>query len=339
MQCCSRRPSIFLDRWRSFGYNVLIVSEKKLRLKPVYWSILIFIIAQCFMFAVAVREEPFLKTNNIPLPPQPTQPIVFWPQPATTSPAGVVTPPVSANSSLGPILLYFAGLIVVVGMVLFFIPLSALKYLFRVLFALLFTWGVFILCVFWLPLWAAVAIGVAAGVAWLLFTRVWLHNLVMIIAVASVAAVFGRLISPWTAMILLGALALYDFFAVRFGYMLWMANKMSQTVALPAFILPSHAGELRSPVVHTDLTKVAETPVDDRAYSVLGGGDIAFPLLLTASVYFARGLGSSLIIAAFGFAGLVAAYLIQSFILKGKPIPALPPIAVLSLIGLLIVIL
>jgi hypothetical protein len=122
------------------------MSEKKLRFKPVYWSILIFIIAQCFMFAVATREEPFLKANDIYMPPQPTQPIVFWPQPVTTSPTGVVTPPVSANSSLGPILLYFAGLIVVVGLVLFFIPLSALKYLFRVLFALLFTWGVFILC-------------------------------------------------------------------------------------------------------------------------------------------------------------------------------------------------
>ena len=312
---------------------------KKPRFKPVYWSILIFIIAQCFMFAVATREEPFLKANDIYVPPQPTQPIVIWAQPAITSDTGVVTPEVPATSSLGPILLYFAGLIVVVGLVLFFIPLSALKYLFRLLFALLFTWGVFILCVFWLPLWAAVAIALAAGMAWLFFTRVWLHNLVMIIAVASVAAVFGRLISPWTAMILLGALAIYDFFAVRFGYMLWMANKMSQTVALPAFILPRHGAELRSPVVHMDLTKVAETDPEDRAYSVLGGGDIAFPLLLTASVYFARGLGSSLLIAAFGLAGLLGAYLIQSFILKGKPMPALPPIAVLSLIGLLVVLL
>jgi len=313
--------------------------DKKARFKPVYWSILIFIVAQCFMFAVAIREEPFLKANNIYVPPQPTQPIVLLPQPATTSPLGVVTPEVPAPSSLLPILLYFAGLIVVVGLVLFFIPLSALKYLFRVLFALLFTWGVFILCVFWLPLWAAVAIALAAGGAWLFFTRIWLHNLVMIIAVASVAAVFGRLISPWTAMILLGALALYDFFAVRFGYMLWMANKMSQTVALPAFILPRHVAELRSLVVHMDLTKVAETDPEDRAYSVLGGGDIAFPLLLTASVYFASGLGSSLIIAAFGLGGLVTAYLIQSYILKGKPMPALPPIAVLSLIGILIVML
>jgi len=140
-------------------------------------------------------------------------------------------------------------------------------------------------------------------------------------------------------MILLGVLALYDFFAVRFGYMLWMANKMSQTIALPAFILPRHGAELRSTVVHTDLTKVAETDPEDRAYSVLGGGDIAFPLLLTASVYFARGIGSSLLIASFGLAGLMVAYLIQSIFLKGKPIPALPPIAVLSLIGLLVVIL
>jgi presenilin-like A22 family membrane protease len=251
----------------------------------------------------------------------------------------VVTPEVPATSSLGPILLYFVALIVVVGLVLFFIPLSALKFLFRMLFALLFTWGVFILGVFWLPFWVAVALALVIGAAWLFFPRVWLHDLVLIIAVASVAAVFGRLISPWTAMILLGALALYDCFAVRFGYMLWMANKMSQTAALPAFILPRHGAELRSPVVHMDLGKVADTDPEDRAYSVLGGGDIAFPLLLTASVYFARGLGSSLIIAAFGLGGLVAAYLIQSFILKGKPMPALPPIAVLSLIGLLIVIL
>ena len=296
-------------------------------------------IAQLFMFAVAVRENPYLKENNIYVPPQPTQPVVIWQQPATTSDTGVITPEVPATSSIGFILLYFAALIVVVGLVLFFIPLSALKYLFRVLFALLFTWGVFILCVFWLPLWAALAIALVGGIAWLFFTRVWLHNLVMIIAVASMAAVFGRLISPWTAMILLGALALYDFFAVRFGYMLWMANKMSQTAALPAFILPRHAAELRSPVVHMDLGKVADTDPEDRAYSVLGGGDIAFPLLLTASVYFARGLGSSLLIAAFALAGIALAYLIQAKILKGRPIPALPPIAVLSLAGLLIVML
>ena len=44
-------------------------------------------------------------------------------------------------------------------------------------------------------------------------------------------------------------------------------------------------------------------------------------------------------IAAFALAGIALAYLIQAKILKGRPIPALPPIAVLSLAGLLIVML
>lgn len=315
------------------------MSLTKTPLKPVYWSIIIFLVAQLLMFAVATRADGFLKDNNIYVPPQPETPVVLWPQPATTSDTGVVTPEVPATSSIGFMLAYFAVLIVVVGLVLFFIPLSALKFLFRALFALLFAWGVFILLVFWLPLWAAIALALVTGAGWLIFPRVWLHNLVMLIAMASIAAVFGRFASPWTAMILLGALAIYDFFAVRFGYMLWMANRLSQSVALPAFILPRNASEMRLKVQHTELSKVAETASSQRDYSVLGGGDIAFPLLLTASVYFSRGLYSSLIIAVFGLAGLVAAYIIQARFLKGKPIPALPPIAVFSLVGLLIVIL
>jgi presenilin-like A22 family membrane protease len=308
----------------------------KKHFEPVYWSILIFLVAQLFMFAVATRENGFLKANNITIT-QPSQPIVLWPKPETTSPSGVVTPGVDAPSSIGFILVYFASLIVIVGLVLFFIPLSALKFLFRVIFSFLFAWGVFILGVFWLPLVAAIILALAAGLGWLFFPRVWLHNLVMIIAMASVAAIFGRFVNPWTAMILLLALAVYDFFAVRFGYMLWMAQKMSKSTTLPAFILPHQGNEWGSTIRQVNLDNVAETKPEERDFSILGGGDIAFPLLLTASVYFARGLGSSIVIVAFAVAGLWAAYFIQSVFLKGKPMPALPPIAALTLIGLLIV--
>ena len=311
--------------------------DKKPKFKPVYWSVLIFLVAELFMFAVATRENGYLNANNIYVPPQPVQPIILWPQPATTSSTGVVTPAVPATSSIGFILLYFASLIIVIGLVLFFIPLSALKFLFRVIFAFLFAWGVFILGVFWLPLIAAVIIALAAGIGWLFFPRVWLHNLVMIIAMASVAAIFGRFVNPWTAMVLLLALAIYDFFAVRFGYMLWMAQKMSKSTTLPAFILPHHGNEWTSAVRQVNLDNVAETKPEERDYSILGGGDIAFPLLLTASIYFARGLGSALLIALFCLGGLWSAYFIQSVFLKGKPMPALPPIAALALVSLLII--
>ena len=74
-----------------------------------------------------------------------------------------------------------------------------------------------------------------------------------------------------------------------------------------------------------------------REYSILGGGDIAFPCLLTASVYFAYGLTDAFIIAVSGLLGIMLAYLIQAVFLKGKAMPALPPIAALALAGLLIV--
>ena len=83
--------------------------------------------------------------------------------------------------------------------------------------------------------------------------------------------------------------------------------------------------------------KVIETNPADRQYSILGGGDIAFPCLLTASVYYAQGLAQGAIIAAFGLVGLVSAYAIQAILLKGKPMAALPPIAIFTLIGLLII--
>jgi presenilin-like A22 family membrane protease len=311
------------------------MSPAKPRFKPVYWSILIFIIAQVLTFTVVGRTEPFLEESNIYIPPQPTQPVIIWPTP-TTAPSGEVTTPPAA-SSLGPILLYFAAMIVVLGIVLAVIPLSALKFVFRALFALMFAWGIFILLIFWLPLWATLLIAAAVSLLWLFMPRIWLHNLVMVIAMVSVAAVFGRLISPWTAMILILALAVYDFFAVRFGYMLWLVKKMSQSSTLPAFILPRHASEWRGSVKQSDFSKMVEEKQEDRDYSILGGGDIAFPLLLTASVYFASGFNPALIVTLASMAGLIAAYWIQAVFLKGKPMPALPPIAALALIAFLIV--
>ena len=131
--------------------------------------------------------------------------------------------------------------------------------------------------------------------------------------------------------------AVYDFLAVRFGYMMWMVKKLSQSDSLPAFIIPKTKSNwnqnLKSKSVHT----IIEGEAAERDYSILGGGDIGFPLILMVSVYANYGFSNSLIVAAFSLVGLISAFVIQSLFLKGKPMPALPPIAVSSLIGLLIV--
>ena len=305
------------------------------KLGPVFWAIAIFVAAQLITFGVVSRENAFLEVNHIYVPVQAPGNIQIWPTPLPPPPAGET--PAPAVGSLGPILIYFFAVIVVLGITLFLVPVSALKMILRMVFAFLFTWGIFIITIFWLPLAAAIVIAAAVGIAWFFLPRVWLHNVAMVLVMVSLGAVFGRLLSPWTAMVLMAVLAIYDFLAVRFGYMMWMTKRLSQSVTLPAFVIPKQISEWNSSLRERGVTELVDEDPIERRYSILGGGDIGFPLLLTASVYFAYGRGAGFFLAAASLLGLVAAYWIQSAFLKGKAMPALPPIAVASLIALTIV--
>jgi len=308
-------------------------TKRPVKLNTVYWGLLLFVVAQMLILLVAPRIDPFLEENDIDIPSQPSAPISWWPGEVILPDGEVIDVP--AHSALGPILIYILAAAAVLGITLSKIPLKALKVLLRLLFALLFSWGAFIATVFYVPLPVAVAIAVVFGTFWFLIPLVWLHNLVLILAVSSLGAVFGRFITPWTAMAIILALAIYDFLAVRFRFMIWMADRLSQINALPALIIPKKYSEWNFNLKKRE--KIIEVNPAAREYSILGGGDIAFPCLLTASVYFAQGLKPAAIIAVFGLLGLVSVYVIQARFLKGKPMPALPPIAVFTLVGLLII--
>jgi len=312
-----------------------VSAKTRARLAPVYWGILIFVIAQALTFLTVTREQPFLDRTHIYVPPQSAGGISLWPTPTPPPPAGET--PAPPAGSLGPLLIFIFGFAIVLGIILFTVPIRTLRVFLRVIFALLFTWGVFIVLIFWLPLWVVVGISAAVGVTWFFVPRVWFHNLVMVLAMVSVGAVFGRLITPWTAMVLVGILAIYDFLAVRFGYMVWMTKKLSQSIALPAFVIPRRRAEWTASLRQSAVTDIVDQDPLDRQYSILGGGDVGFSLLLTASVYFAYGPAGAALVGGFALGGLVLAYWIQAVFLKGKAMPALPPIAVMSLMALLIV--
>ena len=308
---------------------------KPVKMKPAYWGLLVFIVAQALLLVLASSMNPFLEEQNIHVPSQPSEPVTWWPG-EVTLPSGEVIE-VSPYSSLLPIIIYFAVVVAVLSLVLSVIPLRMLKMVLRAVFAMLFAWGAFIATVFYIPYPLAVMIGVAVGAAWFFMPVVWLHNVALVVALVSLAAVFGRFITPWTAMLVVLALAIYDFIAVRFGFMLWMADKLARSDTLPAIIIPRAAKEWGLNLRHNGVTDLLEPKPYERQYSILGGGDIAFPCLLAASVYFAQGLNPALVIAAFGFLGLAGAYIIQAVFVKGKAVPALPPIAALTVIGLLII--
>jgi presenilin-like A22 family membrane protease len=180
-------------------------------------------------------------------------------------------------------------------------------------------------------------LAVAAGLAWFLRPSVWLQNILMLLALVGVGAVFGILLTPWPIMVFLLLVAVYDFLAVRFGYMMWMAKKLSQSDSLPAFVIPKTKANWNQNLKSKSPQNIIEGEASEREYSILGGGDIGFPLILMVSVLATYGLLSSVIVAGFSLAGLISAFVIQGLFLKGKPMPALPPIALASLIGLLLV--
>lgn len=302
---------------------------------PVFGAVLLFVVAQILTLSVASRESSFLEANNIYMPTQPPQVISLWPGPVT-SPSGQVTQ-TPAYSSLGPIVIYFLAITVGVGLILALIPLSALRLALRLLFAFLFAWGAFVAFVFWAPMAWALVVAATVALVWFLTPRVWFHDLAMILALASLGAVFGHFITPWTAMAVMGALAIYDILAVRFGFMLWLTGRLSRVGVLPALVIPKSPSQWRANLRQGAIANVVDQKPAERDYSLLGGGDIAFPCLLTASVYFAHGLTTASTIAAFTLLGLTLAYLIQAVFLKGKAVPALPPIAALALAALLII--
>ena len=309
--------------------------KRTVKLNPVYWGLLLFIIAQILVILITYQIDPFLEDHNIFVPSQPLEAISWWPGEATL-PSGQITE-IPAYSSLGPVFIYVLAVAAIVGLVFSFIPITALKFVLRLLFALMFSWGAFIATVFYLPLPLAITIGVMLGAAWLLIPFIWLHNLVLILALTSLGAVFGRFITPWTAMLLIILMAVYDFLAVRFKFMTWMADQLIKIEALPAIIIPKDYSGWSSNLKQDRVIKLLAIKSTDKKCSILGGGDIAFPCLLTASVYFAQGLIPAAIIALFGLLGLIVTYSIQKLLIKEKPMPALPPIAALTLVGLLFI--
>ena len=175
------------------------------------------VLALALTFYVASREKLFLEANQI----------------------------VSPDISLGPVIAYFFGVVVVLALVLFIIPLSKLRLIFRVLFALMFAWGVFIVIALILPPAVAYPVAIIAGITWLFWARVWLHDLLLLITLSGAGSVFGFLFSPLTFMIFMLVIAVYDVVAVRFGFMVWMADKLSESATLPAFIFPKKIRDWR----------------------------------------------------------------------------------------------
>ena len=156
---------------------------------------------------------------------------------------------------------------------------------------------------------------------------VFLHNLCVVLGIAGTISIAGLSITPQSVVALLVLFSIYDFIAVyKTKHMIKMAKSMIESGAILGFIIPHKLSYFNR---KTDNINKGWT-------FVLGGGDIAFPLLLVCSLV-PYSVFDSIIVSFFSLIGLSLSFWIFLKQKERKAIPALPPIALLSILGYLFV--
>lgn len=162
---------------------------------------------------------------------------------------------------------------------------------------------------------------------WFIYRNIFVHNIIMLLAVSAIAVMLAVNIQPFPAVIILIVLASYDFWAVyKTKHMVKMFQGLASAKVHFAFIIPHSFSGLFKKI--SDASPSSE-------FMFLGTGDIAIPamfvvacLQLSLRTTAITGLG-----AIFGFILLHVLFATQA---KPAPMPGLPPIVLGTLLGFLI---
>lgn len=197
----------------------------------------------------------------------------------------------------------------------------------KIFFGLSLFFGMEIVASFILPTVFSVIIPLILTVAYFLNPSVWLHNFILMVAIAGLGGLLGLNFNPRGVVIILAILTLYDFWAVyKTKHMVKMTSAFLKESVIPAIILPLEFGDLKR--------RIKEVKPGGNFY-LLGSGDLFFPLLLTSSAL-SLGFLNAIFVIIFSLFGLFITHFIFVFQEKRTPMPALPPIAAMAIWGLFI---
>jgi presenilin-like A22 family membrane protease len=161
-----------------------------------------------------------------------------------------------------------------------------------------------------LPTWIATIIALVLA-AWKIWRpNVWIHNITEVLVYSGIALLIAPIFNLFYMALLLVVISVYDAYAVwRSKHMVKMAQFQTESKLFAGLLIP-YGDKPTGKVVTTKPSKAAKSvPTQTTGRSaILGGGDIAFPLLFSGVVY------SDLLLK--GFSG-VAAYAYTLLVVAG----------------------
>ena len=281
--------------------------DKKVQISFIFWEIILFSLTLFLGIATSFQISRFMGIQQASVSPINPWQFIF-------------------SFALGTLLILS---------VIFFIKSKTKKgIIFKALFIFVIFWGILLTLDVWLESLfsfsgAVFALFLSFFLIFLLLKRpsVLIHNICIILGIAGVGAILGLRISPETMVIFLIIFSIYDFIAVyKTKHMITMAKEMVEHRAILALIVPPKISGFKG--------NMKEVKAGGK-FLILGGGDIAFPLMLCSSLI-SRNVFSSLIVAVFSIIGFLFSFFIFINQKERKPIPALPPIALFCILGYLI---
>ncbi|MBI2664814.1 hypothetical protein HYX10_05750 [Candidatus Woesearchaeota archaeon] len=223
-------------------------------------------------------------------------------------PAGIERPDIAPNYAF-----IFIGMVVLIGTLVMLaiikfrkMRLWKLWYFFAVLLSLAVAFAAFI------PQLYAWTASLAASLWKVLKPNPVIHNLTELFIYSGLAAIFVPIMSVFSASVLLVLISIYDMYAVwKSKHMVSLAkfqtaSRMFAGISIPKNVVKSPAGKKM---------------VKGESSAIVGGGDIAFPLLFAGTLLPNFSLQQILIIPVFATAALAMLFLISK---KGKFYPAMP---------------
>jgi presenilin-like A22 family membrane protease len=198
---------------------------------------------------------------------------------------------------------------------------------FRLFFFLVIIGGTqIIFSAFFSPIFSlALTILLVTGMVW--GRGIMLQNFAVMLAIAGIGLVLGLSLTPLMAVWALLILSFYDIFAVYVSkHMVKMAEGMVASGAIFGFIIPTKFSGFKEKIEHVK-------PGDH--FMILGSGDIALPLVLAVAVL-KISLAHALVVAIFSLIGLFVTHLLFVTQKQRRPMAALPPIAMMSIVGYLV---
>lgn len=258
-----------------------------------------------------------------------------------------------ANMDLSPDLVNFGNLntpsfisieqfiIAFLFVTLFFLVLIKTKYggkIINALFVIAMFAGAEIIFRVWVGDSAAIIFASFLIIARFMVPRIIIHDIAIIVAIVGVAINFGLSIDPFDAVLLLIVISIYDFLAVYVtGHMVKMFKSTVSMGTIFAIVVPDKISNLVKNLREVEKNKDSlnyKTSTNDFVY--LGGGDLAFPLILGISAAMKFGSNSAIFVLIGAIVGLLALNLIFMSQKEKKPMPAMPALAVFSILGFLI---